>query len=101
MKLKELREKYHFTQNEVATKLNLQTQTYQNYELQKREPSIKMLIELADFYHTSIDYLVGRETETINLNTLNDREKRLIKSLLTMNELQQLKTEAYFNGLLH
>lgn len=100
MKLKELQKEKNCTIKESAEQLNLPMSTYNNYLIGTREPDIKTLIKLADYFHTSIDYLVGRETKILNLNALENRDKRLIESILSMNELQKIKTEAYFNGLL-
>lgn len=58
--LKELRQKENKTQKEIAEDLNITQRTYSNYETGKREPSIDMLINIADYYNTSIDILVGR-----------------------------------------
>lgn len=58
-KLRELREKQKLFQKEIAAKLDLKTNTYQNYEAGKAEPSIAGLCKLADFFGISIDELVG------------------------------------------
>ena len=60
-KLKELRNKYKFTQKEVARKLGIKYQSYQAYELGKTVPNFDNLIKLADLYDVSLDYLVGRK----------------------------------------
>ena len=33
--------------------------TYSNYEIGEREVPIPVLIKLANYYHTSVDYLLG------------------------------------------
>ena len=43
--------------------------TYQNYETGKRLPTAEILMQLADFYHVSTDYLLGR-TPVRAMNTL-------------------------------
>lgn len=48
------------TQKELAKEWNISQVTYSNYEKGKREPDIDMLIFIAKYYRTSIDYLVGR-----------------------------------------
>ena len=53
------------TQNEVAIFCDITEKTYQNYELKRREPKLEILLRIADFYHVSLDYLVGR-TDTKN-----------------------------------
>lgn len=60
--LKRLRESRGLYQKDMAAKLGQKTNTYQNYELGKSEPSIAGLCKLADFFGVSIDELVGHAT---------------------------------------
>ncbi len=99
MKIKELRQKINLSQNEMARRLGMPQTTLFNYEAGKNEPSIETLIKLADFFNVSIDELVGRESETINLKFLSDNEAYLIKKILKMNQLELAKTRAYVTGL--
>lgn len=57
--LKTLRERHDYNQDYVAEKVNIKRSTYANYERESREPSIDMLIKLADLYEISVDYLLG------------------------------------------
>ncbi len=59
--LKELRLQCKFSQKEIAEKLGITYQSYQAYEMGKTLPNIIKLIQLADLYDVSIDYLVGRK----------------------------------------
>lgn len=69
LKLKELRKKYGFTQQNIADKLNVQRTTITNYENGTSEPDIGALNKLADIFNVSIDFLLGRENvEPIKLN---------------------------------
>lgn len=99
MKLKELRKDRKFTQADVAKYLDLTIAGYNGYETEKRTPSISTLIKLADFYHTSIDYLVGRETNLINLEVLPEEEKTLIQKILNMSTVQKAQTINFVNAL--
>lgn len=58
--IKELREDTDTKQETLARLLNIKQTTYSKYELGKINIPIDALIKLADFYNTSIDYLVGR-----------------------------------------
>lgn len=60
IRLKKQRKENKLTQKAIADALHIDRVTYTGWELGKHEPDIKQLIKLADFYHTSIDYLVGR-----------------------------------------
>lgn len=57
-RLKELREERRVYQKEMATELTLRG--YQSYETKQSVPKLKTRIALADYFHVSIDYLVGR-----------------------------------------
>lgn len=69
-RLKELREELGLTQEEVANKLNISRQAYANWETDRSEPSVEMLINLSKFYNVSVDYLCGNTK--IKVNVYND-----------------------------
>lgn len=58
--LKILREKSGNTQQEMADILKIDRITYHRYEKGIREPSLEVLIRIADYFDVSIDYLLGR-----------------------------------------
>ena len=60
-RLKELRKKHGYSQNEVAIYCDITETAYQNYELKTRLPKIDVLVKIADLYKISLDYLVGRK----------------------------------------
>lgn len=62
-RLKEIREDRDINQQEIAELLNTTQQQYSKYELGVQLIPIDRLNMLADFYNTSIDYLVGRTDE--------------------------------------
>ena len=70
-RLKQLRIKKNIKQQDLAKALNVTKQSVSNWENGKRLPNIEILIQLADFYNCSLDYLVGRELKEDNLKTIN------------------------------
>ncbi len=62
-RLKKIREDKDINQQEIAELLNTTQQQYSKYELGIQLIPIDRLNMLADFYNTSIDYLVGRTDE--------------------------------------
>lgn len=62
-RLREIREDKDLTQTKVAEYLKMKQQQYSKYELGIRSMPIEKLNILADFYHTSVDYLIGRTDE--------------------------------------
>ena len=59
-KLKDLRIDNDLYQKEVASILKITRQQYGLYESGKRDIPIDLLIKLADFYHVSTNYILGR-----------------------------------------
>lgn len=63
LRLKELREDKDLKQEDIARILNVTQVAYSYYESEKRLISIYDLEKLADFYNTSIDYILYRTDE--------------------------------------
>ena len=61
IRLKQLREQRGFSQKEFAAEMDLPYTTYNSYETGKRAPDFDMLSRFADYFHVSVDYLLGRE----------------------------------------
>ena len=59
-RIRELREDNDMTQRDVATRLNMSQPQYFRYEQGYRDIPTDILIALADLYHTSTDYILGR-----------------------------------------
>ena len=59
-RLRDLREDHDLKQTDIADYLHISQRTYSHYETGSRNIPIEMLIRLADYYDTTIDYLVGR-----------------------------------------
>ena len=59
MKLKELREEYNISQKEIAEFLNIKQNTYSQYETDKRQLPIDVLIKLSKFYKVTTDSILG------------------------------------------
>ena len=61
--IRDLREDNDLTQKVVAQYLSVRPNTYSRYETGDINIPIDMLIKLADYYNTSVDYLLGRTDE--------------------------------------
>lgn len=59
-RLRLLRAEKKLSRKAVAEHLNVVERTYQRYEDDEREPIASVLVQLADLYGVTIDYLVGR-----------------------------------------
>ena len=59
-RLRDLREDRDLKQKDLAELLKIHQTTYSDYELGRLNIPIPVLHALADFYHVSVDYLLGR-----------------------------------------
>lgn len=59
-RIRALREDKDLKQEDIAKLLNCTQACYSNYENGKRDIPTEVLDALADFYHVSTDYLLGR-----------------------------------------
>lgn len=81
MKLRELRVINNLTQQELADKIDITRFTYCNYENEKTQPPIDLLIKIANYFNVSLDYLCGNEQTTkdiIYLDNLSKEQKEYI-----------------------
>lgn len=81
--LKELRNIANMTQTELGQKLNLSKSAIAHYETGNNLPSLKILMEYAELFHTTIDYIVGRTSLKSDSSRLSEK---CVKNI-TNNEL--------------
>lgn len=107
MKLKELRNEKNLTLNKLSEKINISPQVLSRYERGDREPDIKTLITLSDFFGVSVDYLIGRTDDfgiikkAAELPALTREETELLTYFKKLNNLQQQKVIGYCYALCH
>ncbi|EUJ59187.1 helix-turn-helix domain-containing protein [Listeria fleischmannii] len=63
-RISQLREINRLTQQNIADKLGVNVVTYSNYERGVRTPSFKTLTKLADIFGVTVDYLLVRDTQS-------------------------------------
>jgi len=74
-RLKTLREEKKLSQRELAKLIKMASSTLGMYETGKREPDFDTVSKIADFFHVSVDYLLGRKDPT-PLDTQNETNKK-------------------------
>jgi len=80
-RIKDLREDRDLTQQELSKFLNITQVAYSYYELGKRSIPLELLCKLADFYNTSVDYLLYRtniRTPYTDISDLNVSYKKSV-----------------------
>lgn len=59
-RIAELREKKGWTQEELSSTIGISRAALSHYEKNRRKPDFETLSQLADVFHVSIDYILGR-----------------------------------------
>ena len=59
-RIKQLREEFGYTQQDLANKIDGAKSTIAMYENETRKPSMEILIKLSEIFNCSIDYLLGK-----------------------------------------
>ncbi len=62
-RLKELRLEQDMTQNTLASLLHVQRSTVAGYETKARQPQLETIVNIADIFGVTTDYLLGRTDE--------------------------------------
>lgn len=92
--LKSLRKRKNVSQQQLADVLGLTQQSINKYENHKIEPDIATLINLARYFNTSVDYLIGntdinRVIENVEKFDLNGAEANLITQFRLLNDKEK------------
>ena len=58
-RIRALREDHDLTQKQIAEILHMSQTGYSQYEIGKNDIPTKILIELSNYYNTSVDYLLN------------------------------------------
>lgn len=87
-KLRTLRTGSGMTQSDLAKRLNITKSVVSYYELQERTPSPDILIQLADIFHVSTDYLLGIDhKKMIDVSDLSEEDMHFL--LITIEMLRK------------
>lgn len=93
--LKKLREEKQLTMTEVSKDINMATSLISDYETGKKAIGMKVALRFADYYHVSLDYLMGRTTikqiatiepEFMSEVEISEMEKRIIERYTQFDE---------------
>lgn len=93
-RFRELKNKSELTLKELSEELNISVPNL-SYYMKGREPNYDILINIAEYFDVTIDWLVGRETNISKIEDVNNelfKENSLLKKQLeAINDILQLK----------
>ncbi|WP_059102524.1 helix-turn-helix domain-containing protein [Shouchella shacheensis] len=85
-RLKECRIQRGLTMKELGEALNMSPSTISGYETGNRMPDLSSLKQLADYFHVSTDYLIGRAPKNkqpfLYEETMSDEELEFLRESL-------------------
>ena len=92
--LKRLRQETGVSQQRLADAIWVSQPSINKYENQNNEPDIDVLKRMADFFDTSIDFIVGRtdvrrRIESTQPCHLNDIEMQMIENFRALTDAQR------------
>ena len=64
LRIRDMREDRDLTQQAIADMVQCDQSLYSKYERGEREIPLSIIAKLADYYKTSVDYLIGRTDES-------------------------------------
>ena len=103
LRLKELRLEAGKTQVELAQLLGISRQVYANYENSINEPSLTTLIQCADIFQCTLDFLLSRSDDFGNVATpgaeLPADEQELLTNFRTLPREEKVQARSYVRYL--
>lgn len=91
--LRELRDKHHYCQNDIAKYLGITQQTYSNYELGIRELPLHHIVKLSHLYQVSTDYLLSIDSPYTGNTNLSQEYLEGISLHQVVYDIQNLNEE--------
>lgn len=91
-RIKSIREKSGLTQTILAKKLGITRSSVNAWEMGISVPSTQYIVELANLFRVSTDYLLGVEsTSSINIDGLNEEDIKVVFDLIS--HLRKIRSE--------
>lgn len=103
--LKKLREEIGVSQRALADAVGVSQQSINKYENHKIEPDIETLVRIADFFDTSVDYVIGhtsikRKYAEYQASDLTTEEGRIIEKYRNLKPKQKECVQQVINTYL-
>lgn len=87
VRLRDLRLQASLQQDYVAMRVGVAKSTMCAYEAGTRRPSYETLVQLADLYHTTTDYILGRTMAcSVDVSGLTEAEREALLRLIAVFE---------------
>lgn len=97
---KKYRKQLGLSQAEIARRLGISRQTFNNYELGKREADYEMLLKIAEELQTSVQDLLRDNDINIKSTPIIKDRSAFINRVNSLSEKQFDRLEGYLDSLL-
>ena len=104
-RLRELRKARHISQVKLAMDMNLSQRAISKYENGIHEPSLTMLKKMAQYFNTSVDYMIGytdiaAPIDRIAQENMTEQEALLLNNFRQLTRENKTKAEGVLLALL-
>ncbi len=102
IRIKQLREEKHLSQQQLADKLNVTQSSVSKYEIGLAEPDTNSIIIMSKLFGVSADYLLGISDSRIGIasSDLKEDETLILNDYRRLDGVGREKAQAYIKGLL-
>ena len=97
--IKKLRTERNLAQKDLAEKLNVEAYTVSDWEQGRCEPSIDMLIKIADYFGVTIDYLVNHKVDSYDYTKFSLAQLELINYIKNLNDKEVTRILGYIDAI--
>lgn len=103
LRLRQLRQEYKISCKQFGKDIELSASALSDYETGISVPSIRITLRIAEYFHVSIDYLLGR-SEFRNQEEVGERvkkkvEKQYINTLIDRDMMAKMKKNKIAGGI--
>ena len=84
-RINQLRKDKHMTQAQVAARIGVTASMVSAYETDIRLPSYEVMVQIADLFGVTVDYLLCRQDKRfLDISELNDEEAAVVCSMVEL-----------------
>ena len=94
----EIREEKGITRKELAQGIHVSRSSITEYEKGDTQPSLSALLQLADFFDVSLDYLMGRTDIKVSPNTLREQHELFLQLNPKEKEILEVMLKSYIEN---
>lgn len=101
MKIKNLRQQKNLSQSELAKIIGVSQKSISDYEIGKTQPDYDTLIKFANYFHTTIDNLLGYQNPyLLDRSSLSQEQQQLFEYIKNLTPQNCKRVRDFITGIL-